>query len=76
MSTIAVKNEFLPKRVLIGEKDYEVLGYYNANYAAKTGTKPKADTRFVVLQQTEKDAIVTDWPIKRHSSTRYEEIFD
>lgn len=76
MGNIAVKNELLPKRIKIGTKDYQVLGYYNANYAAKTGTKPKADARFIVLQQADKDAIVTDWPIKRHVDTEYEEIFD
>ena len=70
---IFVKSEKLPKRIKIGGRDYEVLGYYNANYAAKTGVKPKADERYIVLQEAEKEAIVTDWPIKRHKDTFYEE---
>lgn len=74
MNDIAVKSAALPKRIIVGEKDYVVLGYYNSNYGAKAGTKPKADTKFIVLQQAEKDAIVTDWPMKVSVFTRYEEI--
>lgn len=71
---IAVKDVRLPKRIKLGERDYEVLGYYNTNYAAKAGTKPKADERHIVLQEKEMEAIVTDWPIRRHKDTYYEEI--
>jgi hypothetical protein len=69
-----VKSAKLPKRIKLGERDYEVLGFYNDNYSAKAGTKPKADERHVVLQEKEKEAIVTSWPIRRHKDTYYEEI--
>lgn len=73
MNDIAVKSPVLPKRIKAGERDYLVLGYYNANYASKAGTKPKADSRFIVLQEKEKEAIVTDWPMRLHKDTHYEE---
>lgn len=73
MNNIAVASPVLPKRIVVGERDYTVLGYYNNNYGAKAGTKPKADPRYIVLQQGEKDAIVTDWPMRLHKDTRYEE---
>ena len=73
MNVIAVKSDALPNRIRVGEKDYLVLGYYNANYASKAGTKPKADSRYIVLQEKEKEAIVTDWPMKLHKDTYYEE---
>ena len=70
-----VKSAKLPKRIKLGERDYEVLGFYNDNYAAKAGTKPKADERHIVLQEKEMEAIVTDYPVRRHKDTYYEEIY-
>lgn len=74
MNSIAVASPVLPKQIKVGEKEYLVLGYYNSNYASKSGTKPKADPRYIVLQQADKDAIVTDWPMRLHKDTYYEEI--
>jgi hypothetical protein len=52
-----------------------VLGFYNVQGVVKDGvSKWKADKTKVVLQQKDKEAIVTDWPMKVYKPlTEYKE---
>lgn len=75
MSNIAIPNPDLPKRIKLSNRDYAVLGYYNANYGAKAGTKAKMNPGYIVLQEQGMEPIVTDYPIKRYVDTFYEEIY-
>lgn len=69
-----VKDDSLPKRIKVGSRLYEVLGFYNVQ-SLKAGTSSwRADKTKVVLQEEGKGAIVTDWPMKVYKVlTEYEE---
>jgi len=70
-----VKDATLPSKIQVGSRLYDVLGFYNVQGPTKDGvSKWKADKAKVVLQESGKEAIVTDWPMKVYKPlTEYKE---
>jgi len=70
-----VKDATLPSKIQVGARLYDVLGFYNVQGVVKDGvSKWKADRSKVVLQESGKEAIVTDWPMKVYKPlTEYKE---
>ena len=70
-----VKDATLPLKIQVGARLYNVLGFYNVQGVVKDGvSKWKADRSKVVLQESGKEAIVTDWPMKVYKPlTEYKE---
>ena len=73
--TAFVKDATLPSKIQVGARLYDVLGFYNVQGVVKDGvSKWKADRSKVVLQEKDKEAIVTDWPMKVYKPlTEYKE---